>query len=60
MSTEKDHELVLECLRQVTEQVNERTAAQIEIVVTFSDRIAEFWTTNPKPLTMVRGKGSTH
>jgi hypothetical protein len=28
--------------------------------VTFSDQISEFWTTNPAPLTMTRGKGSTH
>lgn len=60
MSTEKNHELVLECLRQVTDVVGERTATQIEIVVTFADKISEFWTTNPAPLTMVRGKGSTH
>ena len=60
LSTEKDHELVLECLRQVTDVVGERTATQIEIVVTFADQISEFWTTNPAPLTMVRGKGSTH
>jgi hypothetical protein len=60
LSTESDHELVVECLRQVTAVVGERTATQIEIVVTFSDQISEFWTTNPAPLTMVRGKGSTH
>jgi hypothetical protein len=60
LSTEKNHELVLECLRQVTDVVGERTAVQIEIVVTFADKISEFWTTNPAPLTMVRGKGSTH
>lgn len=60
MSTESDHNLVLECLRQVTEQVGKRTATQIEIVVTFADQISEFWTTNPAPLTMTRGKGSTH
>jgi hypothetical protein len=50
----------MECLRQVTAVVGERTATQIEIVVTFSDQISEFWTTNPAPLTMTRGKGSTH
>jgi hypothetical protein len=60
MSTERDHELVVECLRQVSNVVGERTAVQIEIVVTFADKISEFWTTNPAPLTMVRGKGSTH
>jgi len=60
MSIETKHELVLECLRQVTDVVGERTATQIEIVVTFADQISEFWTTNPKPLTMTRGKGSTH
>jgi len=60
LSTEKNHELVLECLRQVTDVVGERTATQIEIVVTFADKISEFWTTNPAPLTMVRGKGSLH
>jgi len=60
LSTESDHNLVLECLRQVTDVVGERTAVQIEIVVTFADQISEFWTTNPAPLTMVRGKGSTH
>jgi hypothetical protein len=60
LSTEKNHELVVECLRQVSDVVGERTAVQIEIVVTFADKISEFWTTNPAPLTMVRGKGSTH
>ena len=60
MSTERDHELVVECLRQVSDVVGGRTAVQIEIVVTFADKISEFWTTNPAPLTMVRGKGSTH
>jgi hypothetical protein len=60
LSTKSDHDLVLECLRQVTDVVSERTATMIEIVVTFDTGIAEFWTTNPAPLTMVRGKGSTH
>jgi hypothetical protein len=65
LSTEKDkaeddHELVLHCLQRVYEEVFDRPAVQIEIVVTFADQISEFWTTNPAPLTMVRGKGSTH
>jgi hypothetical protein len=57
---EDDHELVLHCLQRVYEEVFDRPATQIEIVVTFADQISEFWTTNPAPLTMVRGKGSTH
>jgi len=60
LSTEKNHELVLECLRQVTEQAIAQQAVMVEIVITLPNQISEFWTTNPAPLTMVRGKGSTH
>jgi hypothetical protein len=60
LSTERDHELVLECLRQVTDQAIAQRAVMVEIVITLPNQISEFWTTNPAPLTMVRGKGSTH
>ena len=57
MNIEKDHDLVLECLRQVTEQANERMAVQIEVILTFPDMVSEFWTTNPTPLTQIKHVG---
>jgi hypothetical protein len=57
LNIEKDHHLVLECLRQVTEQASERMAVQIEVIVTFPDMVSEFWTTNPTPLTQIKHVG---
>lgn len=58
MSIETDNDLVLECLRQVTEQAGERQAVQIEVILTFPDMVSEFWTTTP--LENTRIGGSTH
>jgi Asp-tRNA(Asn)/Glu-tRNA(Gln) amidotransferase C subunit len=57
MSIETEHDLVLECLRQVTEQASERVAVQIEVILTFPDMVSEFWTTNPAPMTQIKHVG---